>query len=316
MAIHTKSFAISFHDEDQLNQLEAAFKRAGYKWFIPDCRRQSLNSKCTTFLTNRSAYGGDLFDRPTMPFPEGLALLESLAEPVKPTFKVGDRVRIVRKAVDNYLKWPSEMDATISQCGTVTESYAGYTQYVRVETAFGIWNYLPESLELIAEPEAEPQPVATSGTGDSIEAYSGMSWAPISGGSITADYITSDLFNRYESTFSDSLDNDSISETGVKPTSSYGFTQKMIDEITDLLDELQKETSMSETKTPETTIERRIALATGRILWRAAWPVRKLFRGVAKGAVNMFYAALFGGVCYGGYELVQFLQAIKITLPE
>ena len=73
---------------------------------------------------------------------------------------------------------------------------------------------------------------------------------------------------------------------------------------------------MSETKTPETTIERRIALATRRILWRAAWPVRKLFRGVAKGAVNMFYAALFGGVCYGGYELVQFLQAIKITLPE
>ncbi len=73
---------------------------------------------------------------------------------------------------------------------------------------------------------------------------------------------------------------------------------------------------MSETKTNPTTIERRIALATGRILWKGAWPVRKLVRGVVTGAVNTFYAALFGGVCYGGYELYQFLQAIQITLPE
>ena len=300
MAIHKHIFWVSVNGKDELDQIEAAFKRAGYRWYYTDCHRQALANNVVALFSDGDVFGCSAGSSTPMPFAEGLALLESLAEPVKPaTFKVGDRVRIVRKAGRC---WTDGMTKTISQYGTVIKGCNLCPPHVPVKTDAGEWFYPPESLELIAEPEAKPEPVAT--LTDNITG--------------TAYPITEGPFGPWDSVSAIPVTDSAMDRLGVKPTSSYGFTQKTIDEITDLLNDPKKETSMSETKIDITapTIERRIALATGRILWRAAWPVRKLFRGVAKGAVNMFYAGLFGGVCYGGYELYQFLQAIKITLPE
>lgn len=293
MAIHPQCFYVSIKNREERDQIESAFQKAGYKWYRSDSPVVALRGGLVAILSDGDVCGNYECPGSPMPFPEGLALLESLAEPVTPaTFKVGDRVRIVRKAIDSGMVWTDEMTKSLSLCGKVVDNDCVPKKYVRVKTTAGKWAYLPESLELIEEPEAKPEPETTSTipegsiTGSVSSALDWVTYKPLDRAAFDIHYGP---FTTCDNPLSVSLKDDSISS---------------------------KETSMSETKTPETTIERRIALATGRILWRAAWPVRKLFRGVAKGAVNMFYAALFGGVCYGGYELVQFLQAIKITLPE
>jgi hypothetical protein len=80
--------------------------------------------------------------------------------PQPQTFKAGDRVRIVKRAVDAGGKffWAVAMTALIGEVGTVQgEAYANGAYPVKVEGESWEYCYLPESLELVTE-EAQPEP--------------------------------------------------------------------------------------------------------------------------------------------------------------
>jgi hypothetical protein len=75
-------------------------------------------------------------------------------------FKTGDRVRIVKRAVDAGGKffWAVAMTALIGEVGTVKgEAYANGAYPVKVEGESWEYCYLPESLELVTE-EEQPEP--------------------------------------------------------------------------------------------------------------------------------------------------------------
>ena len=57
-------------------------------------------------------------------------------------FKVGDKVKIVRKS----LIWSSSMDDTLGKVGTVVTINNFHNVRVRVKK-LGAWNYKPEDLE-------------------------------------------------------------------------------------------------------------------------------------------------------------------------
>lgn len=82
-----------------------------------------------------------------------------------PAFKVGDRVRIVKKYVDDSGFYWNDADMTplIGRVGEVESSPDLYGAYrVRTNEPFpDYWNYLPESLELVTEDTEEeaPKPV-------------------------------------------------------------------------------------------------------------------------------------------------------------
>ena len=48
-------------------------------------------------------------------------------------------------------------------------------------------------------------------------------------------------------------------------------------------------------------------------LWPATWPVRYTSRKTLEGFVTSVKIAMFGGLCYGGYQVYQFLSNVQVT---
>ena len=67
-------------------------------------------------------------------------------------FKVGDKVKVVKRAENKLLSWVYSMNQTIGNTYIIMSigSYGNVKGTYKIQTETGIWYYLPESLKKVS----------------------------------------------------------------------------------------------------------------------------------------------------------------------